>query len=134
MVGQCLTIVPASDAGKKMGGSTDPDREAAMFTKLIATCEEVSVFPQFHRSRIVSAEEVRANAALIAAAPELLAGLKAILAGFDAGVWVRNISGDGDPAWAIKLMPHIQAMAAVVKAVEKAEGSEARQGQNESPS
>lgn len=64
-----------------------------------------------------------ANGALLAAAPELLAGLKAILAGFDAGVWVRNISGDGDPAWAIKLMPHIQAMAAAVKAVEKAEGS-----------
>lgn len=74
------------------------------------------------------------DARLIAAAPELLAGLKAIIAGFDAGVWVRNISGDGEPAWAIKLMPHIQAMAAAIDAVAKAEGSEVRKAQDSSQS
>ena len=53
---------------------------------------------------------------------ELLAALKGILAGFEANVWQRNIDGDNDPAWAIKLLPHLKALADATVAVEKAEG------------
>lgn len=36
--------------------------------------------------------------------------VRMILRGFDEGVFVRNIDGDSDPAWAIKLMPFIRAI------------------------
>ena len=63
-----------------------------------------------------------ADARLIAAAPELLAALKAVLAGFEANAFCRNTDGDGDPAWAIKFFPHLKALADATLAVEKAEG------------
>ena len=69
----------------------------------------------------------RANAEFIVHAcnvhGELVSALKAVLRGFDEGVWNRNIQGDGDPAWGVKLLPHVLALAAAQKAIQKAEGA-----------
>jgi hypothetical protein len=76
------TVVPLCDAAKKLGGSVDPDREAANYAKVIhgmGNCDAGSDYPEFHRSRVLK-DEAEANARLIAAAPELLDALKDILA------------------------------------------------------
>ncbi len=62
------------------------------------------------------------NAYLIAAAPELLAALKAILAGFETGIFCRNTEGDHLSEWAIHAAPAIAALAVGQRAVAKAEG------------
>jgi hypothetical protein len=41
---------------------------------------------------------------------ELCEAVRTILGGFDEGVFVRNISGDNDPSWAIKFMPFVRAI------------------------
>lgn len=33
-----------------------------------------------------------------------------VLEGFDSGVFVRNVDGDGQSGWAMKLLPYIQAL------------------------
>jgi hypothetical protein len=38
---------------------------------------------------------------------ELAACLREVLKGFETGVFVRNIEGDGQPDWAIKLIPFV---------------------------
>ena len=63
-----------------------------------------------------------ANAHLIAAAPELLEALKAILAQFDAGYFVRNTQGDDSPDWVIKAARSVRTLAAGVQAIAKATG------------
>lgn len=67
----------------------------------------------------------KANARLIAAAPDLLEALKRIMDGFDAGVWCRSIKDDNDPMWAIKIIGRVQALGAAVAAIQKAERDEA---------
>jgi len=47
-----------------------------------------------------------------------LKALETILRGFDEGVFVRDISNDSDPMWAIKLFPFIQALALAAKPTE----------------
>ncbi len=70
------TVVPASDTKKKVGGCIDPDTEASEYAKVI--CNQMgNRYPEYHRSR-VSPEEARANAQLIAAAPDLLVALEAL--------------------------------------------------------
>jgi hypothetical protein len=69
-----------------------------------------------------TADQEQADACLIAAAPDLLDAIKRVLAGFEANAFQRNTDGDGDPAWAIKFMPHLLALSAAVKAIDKAEG------------
>ncbi len=59
---------------------------------------------------------------LIAAAPDLLAALKAILAGFETGIFCRNTEGDHLSEWAIHAAPAIAALAVGQRAVAKAEG------------
>jgi hypothetical protein len=62
-----------------------------------------------------------ANARLIAAAPELLAALKAILVGFESGVLCRNTDSDGLSDWAIRAAPALAALAAGQRAIANAE-------------
>lgn len=35
---------------------------------------------------------------------------KKVLEGFEKDVFVRNVDGDGDPAWAIKFFPYARAL------------------------
>lgn len=66
--------------------------------------------------------ESQANAHLIAAAPELLAACKAVLAQFDAGTLQRNIDSDGCEDWAIKAIEPLNALSLMAGAIAKAEG------------
>ena len=68
-----------------------------------------------------------ANAYLIAAAPDLLEALKALLDQFDAGYFVRNTEGDGSPDWVIKAARSVRTLAAGLQAIAKAEGKEIAQ-------
>jgi hypothetical protein len=48
---------------------------------------------------------------------ELSEAVRTILRGFDEGVFVRSIDRDGEPGWAINLLPFIQALAAAQRAL-----------------
>ena len=118
-------VVPLADAGKKIGGSCDPDREAAEYAKQIVSYLQISdEYPAFYRSRL-SLSEARANARLIASAPELLAAMQDVLAQFNAGYFVRNTDADGCSDWAIKAIEPLRALAAAKRAIAKAEGRSA---------
>lgn len=69
-------VIPCCDADKLLGGSVDPDDEAKRFCKIISN-ERGTEYPQFYRSR-VSPDEARANARLIASAPELAERVKTL--------------------------------------------------------
>jgi hypothetical protein len=43
--------------------------------------------------------------------------IRTVLRGFDTGVFVRSTDRDGDPSWAIKLLPYIQALGVLASAV-----------------
>ncbi len=62
-----------------------------------------------------------ANGHLIAAAPDLLAALKSVMALIDDQLLIRDISRDGEPGWAIKQAPIVTALADAVMAIKKAE-------------
>ena len=62
-----------------------------------------------------------ANARLIAAAPELYDTLKRILDGFAQGVFVRDVTYDANPDWAIKLLPFLKLLGEAQTAIFKAE-------------
>lgn len=66
----------------------------------------------------------REDARLIAAAPELLAALKDVIAQFDAGYFVRNTDSDGASDWALKAAGSVRSLATAVDAIAKAEGKE----------
>jgi hypothetical protein len=70
---------------------------------------------------IISADECRANARLIAEAPNLLVALKGIMAHVESGMLVRNTSEDIDPGWAIKQLPLVMDLKAAVEAISNAE-------------
>ena len=40
-----------------------------------------------------------------------------VLRGFDEGVFVRNVKGDGESDWAIKLMPFVRALGVLAAAI-----------------
>ena len=65
--------------------------------------------------------EADANARLIAAAPELLAALKAVLSDIDSGVLVRDVTRDGQPGWAMTMIAFVQRLQAAQRAVLKAD-------------
>lgn len=54
---------------------------------------------------------VNAHDALVSQREELKEAARKVLEGFAADVFVRDISGDRDPGWAIKLLPYINALA-----------------------
>jgi len=49
---------------------------------------------------------------------ELDAAIVKVLDGFDEGVFVRNIDGDTEPGWAVKLSPYLAAIGVLARAVE----------------
>lgn len=56
---------------------------------------------------------------------------KAVLDGFDAGVFVRNVGEDDDSRWALRVLPYLTALAnaqAVVVTLEAALGVETQDG------
>jgi hypothetical protein len=42
---------------------------------------------------------------------------------FELGIFVRDLSGDDDPRWAIKLLPYLRALAVLVKDVSESEST-----------
>lgn len=62
------------------------------------------------------------RACLMAAAPEMYESLKTILSGFEEGIFVRNIDGDGKSDWAMKLIPFVAALGRAKAAIAKANG------------
>ena len=56
------------------------------------------------------------------AAPDLYSALTEIMDGFDRGVFVRDISNDSNPDWALKLLPFIAALSRAKQALSKADG------------
>jgi hypothetical protein len=54
---------------------------------------------------------------------ELRKAIATILDGFDKGIFVRDISGDGDSAWPVKFVPYALALGKLTKAL-KQEGGE----------
>ena len=63
---------------------------------------------------------VKANAKLIAAAPELLEALEFLFKAMDDGWLVRDISHDAEPDWAIKAMSFVQGLKRGHTAIAKA--------------
>lgn len=70
-----------------------------------------------------SEDEGRANAGLIAAAPELLAGCVAMLGYMEKGFLVRNTAGDNEDDWALKALAFVKDIQAMHAAVAKATGT-----------
>jgi hypothetical protein len=66
--------------------------------------------------------EWRANACLIASAPELLEALHGMLKLIGDGQLRRNTSDDPEPNWELRQVPFVEAMAKATQAIEKAEG------------
>lgn len=66
--------------------------------------------------------EIKANARLMVAAPEIYNALKALMGFLDSGDLVRNTSGDSKPGWAVASLPLLRALSAahnvLVKAVQ----------------
>ena len=73
-------------------------------------------------ARLAGYIQREADADLIAAAPELLAASKAVLAQFAAGLFVRNTDSDGCSDWALKAAAPLRDLAALTQAIAKAEG------------
>jgi hypothetical protein len=70
----------------------------------------------------ISDAEAQANAQLIAAAPELLEGLKFLFEEIDAGNIVRNITDDAKSDWSQRMLSLTQRLRKAQDAIAKAEG------------
>lgn len=66
--------------------------------------------------------EERANARLIAAAPDLLKACRFLFGAIADGDLVRDISKDSSSAWALKMMKFVTDLGQVQLAINKAEG------------
>jgi len=64
----------------------------------------------------------KANAQLMAAAPEMLDALKAIHKLLDDGLLCRSVANDHEDGWAMKQLPLVQGLAKMAAAIAKAEG------------
>ncbi len=62
-----------------------------------------------------------ADSRLIAAAPDLLAALKSLLADIDSGVLVRDITRDGEPGWSMHMLDFVKRLQSAQAAIAKAE-------------
>lgn len=69
----------------------------------------------------VSAVMFRQAAERLEANDALLASLKTIVKGFEDGVFVRDLNGDGKSDWAVKLLPFITALVKAQQAIAAAE-------------
>ena len=57
---------------------------------------------------------------------QLYTAAKGVIAAFDAGAFVRSTANDNDPAWAIKLLPHLRALTQLSGAVHAIENKESK--------
>ena len=73
-----LEIVPIADAEKRLGGASDPARDAEYAQPVAKACFDSFAGAAEYPHRRVNHAESLANARLIAAAPELLAALRII--------------------------------------------------------
>ena len=69
-------------------------------------------------------DEQKANARLIAAAPELLDACQRLIKMMDEGLLVRDIRGDTEPGWAVKQLPLVMSVKAATEAIAKATGGD----------
>ncbi len=83
-------IVPASHAGRYIGGSIDKEYDRVTYAKEICTFMD---FNRFER------EEVQANARLIAAAPAMLEALEGLLATIAIPAIKISIDASEDDIW-----------------------------------
>jgi hypothetical protein len=74
---------------------------------------------------IESLDEARANARLIAAAPEMYEALKSFMKLIDEQQLVRNVSHDGELGWAFKQLDIVMTLLAAKTALAKADGEAA---------
>lgn len=103
-------VIVLADADKGIGGAVDPEVEAALCAKTIVMLADASRFPAFQQSRIVSEDEVIANARLIAAAPDLLSSLRMLVS------YLRT-----NEHWPVK-SEHMAYLVGAERAITKAEG------------
>lgn len=66
-------------------------------------------------------DEDKANANLIAAAPELLEACKWFVGALETGLLVRDITKDGQPDWSIKMLSFVKELQNAQTAIAKAE-------------
>ncbi len=78
-------------------------------------------------------EIYKANARLIAAAPELLEALKLIWQMFEDGRIVRNIANDHQPDWALKMLNFTRELQTIQLVIAKAEGVDPANGAVSAP-
>lgn len=74
-------------------------------------------------AQAVLCDEYEVNARLIAAAPDLLAALHTLWKMFEDGRIVRNISNDGKPDWALRMLTFTQELQTVQAAIDRAEAA-----------
>jgi hypothetical protein len=72
--------------------------------------------------RIAANFSLKAQAAIIAeitdADVDLKKAIKKVLEGFDTEVFIRNTAHDGDPDWALKLLPYLRAVGTLAAEVD----------------
>lgn len=88
-------------------------------------CEHGDIYYAIHGKDykfITNVFESKANAKLIAAAPEMYEALIDVFAMIDEGYLVRNTSGDAETGWAMKQLPFIMRLQVAHAALAKARG------------
>ena len=107
-----------------LGGTTRLGTPVLVIADMTEECYPFGNVPGHYRD--VAEFMVRASNAH----DDLVEALEGVLAGFDAQVFVRNTDGDGDPSWALKLIPHIKALAAAQAALARARGEASDAGRS----
>ncbi len=106
---------------KHTPGPWDVFESPGLVSVMKANCnDEVVHWAGFDSSHFP--EQNLANAHLIAAAPELLMALESIIDGFDSGMFVRDVSRDAQPNWALEMMKLVRMLADAKQAIAKAKG------------
>ena len=70
----------------------------------------------------MGAGTTNAEAHLLAAAPDLYVSLSALMADIENGILVRDVSGDGEPGYAVRMLPFVKRLQVAAAALGKAEG------------
>lgn len=58
----------------------------------------------------------------------LVAAIATVLEGFEEGVFLRNVAGDGASGWALRLAPYVAALGVLARATGKDQSEEPPQG------
>jgi|SRR5665213_2117330 len=60
-------------------------------------------------------KHIRELRAQVDGLPVLCQAIATVLEGFDKGVFVRDVTGDGDSGWGVRLLPYISALATLTQ-------------------